>query len=386
MHRMQNVHRVNRVQYIANLKQSISSMQQRIRELEAQLERQELALNGLRDDYQTAQLLIAHYKADEEEAAEMERRGTNRLMRDRQRTDEEIDALTQGNEGLRVRLVDETKKYERMLRDRNASMKNLAETEKGAKRQVEELAARDATITQLRDQIDKITADSIKKSTKIEDLRGDSSKKSAKVDDLRSQRTGLRNRLDEQAALHQAAVEEKDSEMASMRELINVGTEDLTTLQATTDQIREERERLQLRYNELGLSLVTTQEELEEARTLAGANAVATANMARQIEVLVEDQILRRQELDGLRRQLEASTTSALDAQSRLQSYSDRTGRTTLTPAGPVGNPLTRATATPSSGVTTQPLPDPFSYMYAGSGGRGHRSRGSRDRDDESED
>ncbi len=46
-----------------------------------------------------------------------------------------------------------------MLRDRNASMKNLAEAEKGAKRQVEELAAREATITQLRDQLDKITAD-----------------------------------------------------------------------------------------------------------------------------------------------------------------------------------------------------------------------------------
>ena len=141
-------------------------------------------------------------------------------------------------------------------------------------------------------------------------------------------------------------MEEKDSEMASMRELINVGTEDLTTLQATTDQICEERERLQLRYNELGLSLVTTQEELEEARTLAGANAVATASMTRQIEVLVEDQILHRQELDGLRRQLEASTTSALDAQSRLQSYSNRMGRTAPTPAGPVGTPLTRATAT----------------------------------------
>ena len=68
---------------------------------------------------------------------------------------------------------------------------------------------------------------------------------------------------------------------------------------------------------------MTTQEELEEARTLAGANAVATASMARQIEVLVEDQTLRRHELDGLRRQLEASTTSAFDAQSRLQSYSD---------------------------------------------------------------
>ena len=193
---------------------------------------------------------------------------------------------------------------------------------------MEDLAAREATFTQLREQLDIVTTGSDKKSTKIEDLRRDSSKKSAKVDDLRNQRTGLRNRLDEQAALHQAAVEEKDSETANIKELLNTGTEDSTTLQATLSQIREERERLQLRYNELGLSLATVQEELEEARTLAGANAVATASMTRQIEVLVEDQIRRRQELDGLRRQLEASTTSALDAQSRLQAYSDRTGHT----------------------------------------------------------
>ena len=127
---MQNAHRVSRVQHIANLQQSINTLQQRIRDLEAQFDRQEHAIKGLRDDNHTAQLLIAHYKAEEDEAAELERRGTNRLMRDRQRIDEEIDALTQGNEGLRVRLVDETKKYERMLRDRNASMKNFAEAEK----------------------------------------------------------------------------------------------------------------------------------------------------------------------------------------------------------------------------------------------------------------
>ena len=42
-------------------------------------------------------------------------------------------------------------------------------------------------------------------------------------------------------ALHQAAVEEIDSEIANMRELINIGTGDITTLQATLDQIREER-------------------------------------------------------------------------------------------------------------------------------------------------
>ena len=98
---------------------------------------------------------------------------------------------------------------------------------------------------------------------------------------LRNQRMGLRNRLDEQAALHQAAVEERDSELANVRELLNIGNDDITILQATLSQIREERDRLQLRYNELGLSLVTAQEELEEARTLAGANVVATVSMAR---------------------------------------------------------------------------------------------------------
>jgi hypothetical protein len=73
-------------------------------------------------------------------------------------------------------------------------------------------------------------------------------------------------------------------------------------LEATLSQIREERERLQLRYNELGLSLVTAQEELEH-----GDNAEATANMAQQIAVLIEDLSLGRQELEG------------------LQAYSDRT-------------------------------------------------------------
>ena len=71
--------------------------------------------------------------------------------------------------------------------------------------------------------------------------------------------------------------------------------------------------------------MVTAQEELEEARTLAEANAVAAASMTRQIEVLVEDQILRRHELDLLRRQLDASTTSA-SLRSFKQAFSDTSG------------------------------------------------------------
>ncbi len=75
-----------------------------------------------------------------------------------------------------------------------------------------------------------------------------------------------------------------------------------------------------------------------------------------------------------------------MDAQSRLLARSDRFGRPPLTPAVPVSTPLTRATATPTSGASTQLLPDPLSYMYAGSSDRGHRRNRSEDRDRDSED
>ena len=82
-----------------------------------------------------------------------------------------MEALQQCNEELRVLLANETKKYERMLRERNASTKILTEAESGARRQGVELAARDGTVTKLKEQLDKVTSASSKKSRKIEDLR-----------------------------------------------------------------------------------------------------------------------------------------------------------------------------------------------------------------------
>jgi hypothetical protein len=88
------------------------------------------------------------------------------------------------------------------------------------------------------------------------------------------------------------------------------------------------------------------QEELEEARTLAGANREATVAMARQIEVLIEDQSLKRNDLESLRRQLDASIDSAHDAQSRLRSATERQD-SLPSPALLTGTPLTRPTKDP---------------------------------------
>ena len=114
-----------------------------------------------------------------EEAAELDRQGSSRRAQERQQSERKVHALHQTIETLRAQVAEETKKYERMHRDRNASVKNLTNAEKGARRQVDELLARDATIIQLTDQLDRVTAESNKKSTKIEDLRNDSSKKSS---------------------------------------------------------------------------------------------------------------------------------------------------------------------------------------------------------------
>jgi chromosome segregation ATPase len=144
----------------------------------------------------------------------------------------------------------ETKKSERLDRDRSRSVKNLAEAESGARRQGAELSNRDGTIATLTDKLEKVTRDSIKKSTTINELQRDVDKKAAKVEELRTQRTGLRNRLDEQASLLQTAVDERDSELDNLRALLSISSEDIAALEATANQSRDDKERLQLRYTE----------------------------------------------------------------------------------------------------------------------------------------
>ena len=75
---MQKRARANSVQHIANLRQSLNTLQLRIGELEAQIVRLEQAAAALREENQTAQHLIAHHKASAEEAAELDRQGMSR--------------------------------------------------------------------------------------------------------------------------------------------------------------------------------------------------------------------------------------------------------------------------------------------------------------------
>ena len=84
----------------------------------------------MREKGEIAQLLIAQYKEHEDEEAVLESKENSRRNRHPRRNESEMEALQQCNEELRVLLTEETKKYERMLRDRNASASNLTEADK----------------------------------------------------------------------------------------------------------------------------------------------------------------------------------------------------------------------------------------------------------------
>ena len=91
---------------------------------------------------------------------------------------------------------------------------------------------------------------------------------------------------------------ERESELDNLRALLSISSDDIAALEATMNQSRDDKERLQLRYTEAGMALAAAQDELAEARTQAEANKEATEAMSRQITVLIEDQELRRQEMD----------------------------------------------------------------------------------------
>ena len=96
MRRMQTVHRARRVQ-------QVDQMALKIRSLEAAASRHGEEIARERDADGIAQLLIAQYKAQEDEEAAQELREQNRRSRDDHQHENELDTLRNHNEQRRPR-------------------------------------------------------------------------------------------------------------------------------------------------------------------------------------------------------------------------------------------------------------------------------------------
>jgi chromosome segregation ATPase len=101
----------------------------------------------------------------------------------------------------------------------------------GAMRQWGEVTARDGTIAKLKEQHEKVTADSIKKSTTMRNQE-------ITIEELKGQRTGLRNKVDEVEAI----VEARDSEIGILKALVDIRNDEINGLEETQARTREELE------------------------------------------------------------------------------------------------------------------------------------------------
>ena len=80
--------------------------------------------------------------------------------------------------------------------------------------------------------------------------------------------------------------------------------DEVATMEERVIHTREERDRLQLRHHEAGLSLVTTKQELAEARSATIRALEVDALKERQVAALREEQLQKDRETEAIRRQL----------------------------------------------------------------------------------
>ena len=76
---------------------------------------------------------------------------------------------------------------------------------------------------------------------------------------------------------------------------------------------------MQLRHNEAGRSLVTTQQELAEARSVTTRAQEAETLKDRQLAALREEQLQKDPEIEAICGQLNSSEATAREAHSRFQ-------------------------------------------------------------------
>jgi len=97
----------------------------------------------------------------------------------------------------------------------------------------------------------------------VAQCKGVITKLTDQVEELRGQRSSLRRDLQELRAI----LEDCNSRLEDMRVMLENCNDEVAALEVRATHTREERDRLQLRHNEADLSLVTTQQELAEARS-----------------------------------------------------------------------------------------------------------------------
>ena len=163
-----------------------------------------------------------------------------------------------------------------------------------------------------------------------------------------------------------ATLEDRDSRLEDMRVMLENCNDEVMEERVT--HTREERDRLQLRHNEACRALVTTQQELAEARSEVTRAQEVEALKDRQLATFREEQLQKDREIEA--RQLNSSKATAREAHSRFQVQMEVQRQFMLPPATTPAyfsnskhNQLAFQPLTPASGMSTQELRVPTTYL-----------------------
>jgi hypothetical protein len=89
-------------------------------------------------------------------------------------------------------------------------------------------------------------------------------------------------KIEEGSPRREATLDDRDSRLEDMRVILENCNDEVAAMEERVTHTHEERDRLQLCHNEAGMSLVTTQQELTEARSATTRAMEVDSDIARR--------------------------------------------------------------------------------------------------------
>ena len=118
---------------------------------------------------------------------------------------------------------------------------------------------------------------------------------------------------------------------------------DLLEAKMSTATATDDRDRIQLRFNELTRTVQTLQRDRDEVRTVLDQSRASTATQETELARLRSVASASQQSIETLRRQLETKTDATRDAQLRSSQEQERHATTGKSPFGATGETIPKS-------------------------------------------
>jgi chromosome segregation ATPase len=157
--------------------------------------------------------------------------------------------------------------------------------------------------------------DEVNRSNKAMDkMREETARLRSRVNELQHEKNDMKKQHESHLAEEEEAAAERVTHLLDRRSLLDRRNQQLNDLERSRDALEEDRARIQLHSTEVQVTIVSLRRELEEARATALTARTSEEAARLQITRMTDEQLTQSQTIEGLRRQVESSNTSAQQA------------------------------------------------------------------------